>query len=93
MSAPQKNRRGMFTIEEVAHHGDYRSVRRVEVYAINAVTVDAIIQSSVYAYGSWLHPENPEYKKVRNTQLHQLVEDLKAGRENRDIGWSTFTAI
>lgn len=89
----QRNDRGMFTIEEFIHHGDYRSTRRVEVYAINAVTVDAVIQSSAYCYGSWLNPENPDHKQVRNTKLHQLVEDLKAGRTNRDVGWSTFRLI
>lgn len=89
----QRNERGMYVIEEVLHHGDYRSTRRVEVYAINAVTVDAVIQSSAYCYGSWLHPENPDYAEVRSAKLHGLVEDLKAGRVNRDIGWSTFRLI
>jgi hypothetical protein len=88
-----RNERGMYVIEETIHHGEYRSTRRVEVHAINAVTVDAVIQSSAYAYGSWLHPDNPEHKQVRNTQLHQLVADLKALRTNRCIGWSTFRII
>jgi hypothetical protein len=68
-----KNCRGMYVIEEFIHHGEYRSTRRVEVYDINAVTVDAVIQSSAYCYGSWLHPENPDHKQPRNTKLHQLV--------------------
>lgn len=89
----QRNERGMYVIEEVIHHGDYRSQRRVEVYAINVVTVDAIIQSSAYSYGSWLHPENPKHTEVRRAKLRGLVEDLKAGRVNRDIGWSTFRLI
>lgn len=88
-----RNERGMFVIEEVIHHGDYRSVRRVEVYSINAVTVDAVIQSSAYAYGSWLNPDNPDHKQVRNIKLHQLVQDLRTGVTNRDIGWSTFRLI
>lgn len=88
-----RNERGMFVIEESIHHGEYRSTRRVEVHAINAVTVDAVIQSSAYAYGSWLHPDNPEHKEARNTQLHQLVADLRTLRINRSIGWSTFRLI
>lgn len=88
-----RNERGMYVIEESIHHGEYRSVRRVEVHAINAVTVDAVIQSSAYAYGSWLHPDNPEHKEARNTQLHQLVADLRTLRINRSIGWSTFRII
>jgi hypothetical protein len=88
-----KNCRGMYVIEEFIHHGEYRSTRRVEVYDINAVTVDAVIQSSAYCYGSWLHPENPDHKQPRNTKLHQLVEDLRHGRTNRTVGWSTFRLI
>lgn len=88
-----RNSRGMYVIEESIHHGDYRSTRRVEVYGINAVTVDCIIQSSAYCYGSWLHPENPDHKQARNTKLHQLVEDLRHGRTNRTVGWSTFRLI
>lgn len=88
-----RNERGMYVIEETIHHGDYRSVRRVEVHAVNAVTVDAVIQSSAYAYGSWLNPENPDYKEVRNAKLHELVADLRALRVNRSVGWSTFRII
>lgn len=91
--AAARNSRGMYVIEEFIHHGDYRSTRRVEVYGINAVTVDCVIQSSAYYYGSWLHPENPDHKQARNTKLHQLVEDLRHGRTNRAVGWSTFRLI
>lgn len=87
-----KNERGMYTIEEFIHHGDYRSRRRVEVYAINETTVDAVLQSSAYCYGSWAHAE-PQYYTHRKTALAQLVEDLKHGRENRSIGWSTFKLV
>lgn len=87
--ASMKNDRDMFTIQEVIHHGDYRSIRRVEVYAINDTTVDAVLQSSAYCYGSWLHAE-PQYAEHRRAALKQLVDDLKHGRENRAIGWSTF---
>ena len=80
----------MFVIEEFIHHGDYRSRRRVEVYALNAVTVNAVIESSAYCYDSWLN--NPEYP-TRTAKLHALVEDLKALRTNRTIGWSTFRLI
>ena len=93
MVAAARNERGMFVIEETIHHGDYRSVRRVEVYSINAVTVDCIIQSSAYCYGSWLNPDNPAHREPRNAKLHGLVEDLRHGRTNRDIGWSTFRLI
>lgn len=88
----QRNERGMFVIEETIHHGDYRSTRRVEVYDINPVTVDAIIQSSAYCYGSWLDPHGP-YPGARRPKLFELVADLRAGRENRQIGWSTFRLI
>lgn len=90
--AAHKNERGMYTIEEFIHHGDYRSRRRVEVYAINPVTVDAVLQSSAYCYGSWLDPHGP-YPEVRRPKLFELVEDLKHGRENRSIGWSTFKLL
>ena len=88
-----RNERGMYVIEESIHHGNYRSVRRVEVYDINAVTVDAVIVSSAYAYGSWLTPENPAHKQARNANLHNLVDDLRSLRTNRVIGWSTFRLI
>lgn len=90
-SPAQKNGRGMYVVEEVIHHGDYRSVRRVEVYDLNEATVDAIVQSSAYCYGSWAHAD--EYREHRAAALRQLVEDLKAGRVNRHIGWSTFRTI
>jgi hypothetical protein len=93
ITAAAKNHRGMYVIEEVIHMGDYRSTRYVEVYAINAVTMDAILQSSAFSYGSWLNPDNPDHKPARNVKLHQLVEDLKHGRTNRSIGWSTFRLI
>lgn len=89
----RRNLRGMFVIEERIHHGEYRSVRRVEVYAINVLTVDGVLMSSAYGYGSWQNPENPAHTEVRRAKLRQLVEDLKAGRENRDIGWSTFKLV
>lgn len=92
-TAPKRNERGMYVIEEVIHHGDYRSARRVEVYSVNVVTVDAVLQSSAYAYGSWQHPENPDHTEVRRLQLRQLVSDLKHGLTNRSIGWSTFRLI
>lgn len=88
--AAHKNEHGMYSIEEVIHHGDYRSVRVVQVYDINPVTVDAVIQSSAYCYGSWL---NGEYPEVRRPKLFELVEDLKHGRVNRSIGWSTFRLL
>jgi hypothetical protein len=92
MVAAARNERNMYVIEESIHHGDYRSVRRVEVYAINPVTVDAVIQSSAYGYGSWLDPNGP-YPEVRRPKLFELVEDLRYGRTNRQIGWSTFRLI
>lgn len=93
MVAAARNERGMYVIEEVIHHGDYRSVRRVEVYDINETTVDAVLQSSAYCYGSWKHPESISHREHRNTALSVLVEDLKWGRTNRAIGWSTFRTI
>jgi hypothetical protein len=78
----------MIRIEEVIHHGDYRSRRVVEVYAINAVTVDAVLTSSAYCYSSKLNGSEKAQQ-----MLAGLVEDLKAGRENRSIGWSTFRVI
>lgn len=87
-----KNERGMYVIEETIHHGDYRSVRRVEVFAITPLTMNCIIMSSAYCYGDWLDPASP-HAKVRLQHLADLVEDLKALRENRSIGWSTFKLI
>lgn len=87
-----RNERRMFTIEEFIHHGDYRSRRFVEVYDINPVTVDAVLQSSAYCYGSWAHAE-PPHTEVRRAHLHQLVDDLRHGRTNRAIGWSTFRLL
>jgi len=83
----------MFKIRETIHHGNYRSVRTVEVYAINTVTVDAVLQSSAYCYGSWQEPEQESHREYRRAALKGLVEDLKAGRVNRSIGWSTFEVI
>lgn len=79
----------MVKIEEVIHHGDYRSRRVVEVWSINEITVDAVITSSAYCYPTYQDPDYP----AREERLHALVEDLKAGRENRNIGWSTFRVI
>lgn len=87
-----RNERGMYVIEESIHHGDYRSVRRVEVYDINAVTVDAVIVSSAYTYGSWLDPDSP-HATGRRPKLFDLVDDLRSLRTNRVIGWSTFRLI
>jgi hypothetical protein len=92
VTAAAKNHRGMFTIEEVIHHGDYRSQRYVEVYALNETTVDAVLISSAYCYGSWAHAEHP-YTEHRAAALKQLVDDLLHGRTNRSIGWSTFRLI
>lgn len=87
-----RNERGMYVIEESIHHGDYRSTRRVEVFAINMITVDAVIQSSAYNYESWNDPHSPHYE-ARSTKLRLLVEDLKALRTNRMVGWSTFRIL
>jgi hypothetical protein len=87
-----RNDRGMFTIQEVIHHGDYRSQRFVEVYEINETTVDAVLQSSAYCYGSWAHAE-PQFAEHRSAALKQLVQDLRDGVTNRAIGWSTFRLI
>jgi hypothetical protein len=87
-----RNHRGMYTIQEVIHHGDYRSERIVEVYDVNETTVDAVLQSSAYCYGSWAHAE-PPYTGHRKAALATLVQDLRHGRENRSIGWSTFRLI
>jgi len=87
--AEYKNHRGMFTIEESIHHGDYRTVRYVEVYEINPTTVDAVLISSAYCYGSWARADKP-HTEHRRQALEQLVADLRAGRTNRNIGWSTF---
>lgn len=88
---PEKNERGNYTIEEVIHHGEYRNTRRVEVYDITPVTVDAVLISSAYCYGSWL--DSDQYAEVRRAALATLVDDLKHGRVNRAIGWSTFRTI
>jgi hypothetical protein len=82
----------MYVIEEFIHHGDYRSRRYVEVYAINIATVDAVLQASAYAYGSWWDADSP-HAAARRPKLLALVEDLKHGRVNRCIGWSTFRLI
>jgi hypothetical protein len=72
-------------IQEKIHHGDYINVRVVEVYAINEITVDAILQSSAYGYGSY---QTDRLQK----RLDDLVTDLKAG-EKGYVGWSTFEVI
>lgn len=87
-----RNERGMYVIEEFIHHGDYRSKRRVEVFAINMLTVDAVIQSSAYDYGSW-NDRSSEHYEARSTKLRLIVEDLKALRTNRMVGWSTFRIL
>lgn len=90
-----RNQRGMFTIKEVIHHGQYYKVRYVEVASIDPVTVNAVLMSSPYCYGDWLKPEliDPESNLARIKHVHQLVEDLRQRRENRSIGWSTFTLV
>lgn len=88
-----KNERGMYVIEESIHHGDYRSIRRVEVYEINEATVNAVLISSAYCYGDWANETNPGYRHHRRQALATLVKDLRHLRENRSIGWSTFRLI
>lgn len=88
----EKNERDMYAVEELIHHGNYISRRTVEVYALNEVTVDAIIQSSAYCYGSWKNPD-VTYESLRPSHLEHLVQDLKEGRVNRSIGWSTFRVL
>lgn len=73
-------------IRETIHHGDYRNVRTVEVWEINPVTVDAVLQSSAYCYGSFANADGRQ-------MLLDLVDDLRAGRINRAIGWSTFEVV
>jgi hypothetical protein len=87
-----KNSRDMYVIEELIHHGEYRTVRRVEMYDINPVTVDAVLISSAYCYGSWLDP-NAQHAAARRPKLFALVDDLRHGRVNRTVGWSTFRLI
>lgn len=72
-------------IREKIHHGNYRNERVVEVFAINAVTVDAIVQSSAYCYGSLSND-------AERARLDALVADLKAGRVAQ-LGWSDFEVI
>lgn len=87
-----RNERGMYVIEEFIHHGDYRSKRRVEVYEVNRDTVNAVIESSAYCYGSF--KKNNSWADVtRNEILDALVQDLRALRTNRTISWSTFRII
>ena len=90
--ADHRNHRNMYSIEESIHHGEYRSLRVVEVYDVNPVTVDAVLISSAYCYGSWLDPNGP-HSDVRRTHLFELVEDLRHGRTNRVIGRSTFRLV
>lgn len=87
-----RNHRNMYTIEELIHHGNYRSLRTVEVYDLTPATVDAVLISSAYCYGSWLNAEAP-HTAHRRAALLELVQDLRHGRVNRSIGWSTFRLI
>lgn len=73
-------------IQEKIHHGDYINVRVVEVHAINRNTVDGILISSAYCYGSY------QGSVREQKRLDDLIEDLKAG-EKGYIGWSTFEVI
>jgi hypothetical protein len=82
----------MYTVEEVIHHGDYRSTRRVEVYDITPSTIDGILMSSAYCYGSWARADAP-FAEHRAAVLKALVKDLRSGIENRAVGWSTFRLI
>lgn len=91
--AAHRNVRGMYTIEETIHHGNYLSTRQVEVYAITVQTVDAVLMSSAYCYGSWDNPENPDHRDHRRQALRQLVTDLRNGVTNRSVGWSTFRLL
>lgn len=75
---PVKNHRDMYAVEEVIHHGDYRSARVVEVYALNETTAGAILESSAYCYG--------------RTRAAQLLADLKLSRVS-SIGWSRFRLL
>jgi len=88
-----KNGRGMYVVEEFIHHGNYRSTRRVEVYDVTASTMDGVLMSSAYCYGSWQNPEDERHTKHRRDALMQLVDDLRHLRTNRSIGWSTFRII
>lgn len=72
-------------IREKIHHGHYRHERVVEVWTINSVTVDAILQSSAYCYGSLAND-------AEQARLDALVADLKAGRVAQ-IGWSDLEVI
>jgi hypothetical protein len=81
-SLPVKNERGMYVVEEVIHHGDYRSVRRVEVYELNKRTIDGILMSSAYGYGG-----------VAEKYRERMLLDLQEGHVNRTIGWSTFRVL
>lgn len=72
-------------VREKIHHGHYRSERVVEVYTLNAVTVDAIVQSSAYCYGTL--SEGPQ-----KARLDALVATLKEGKVAQ-LGWSDFEVI
>ena len=89
---PEKNERGNYTIEEVIHYGEYRHSRHVEVYDITVATIDGVLMSSAYCYGSWADAE-PQFAEHRRAALVQLVDDLRSGVTNRAIGWSTFRLI
>jgi hypothetical protein len=75
----------MFKIQETISHGDYRSVRVMEVYAINGVTVDALVQSSAYCYGSLANDKD-------QNKLDAIVDGLKSGKRVA-LGWSDFKVI
>ena len=79
---PVKNERGMYVVEEVIHHGDYRSVRRVEVYALTKQTIDGILISSAYGY-----------EGIAEKYRERMLLDLQEGHVNRTIGWSTFRVL
>lgn len=72
-------------IREKIHHGNYRHERVVEVYAINNVTVDAVVQSSAYCYGTLS-------TGAGQARLEALVAALKAGKVAQ-LGWSDFEVI
>lgn len=79
---PTKNERGMYVVEEVIHHGNHRSERRVEVWALTKETVNGILESSAYGYSG-----------VAEKYREQLLIDLKEGHVNRSVGWSTFRVL
>lgn len=72
-------------IQEKIHHGNYRNVRVMEVYAITRATVSALVSSSAYCYGTLTE----DSEKAR---LDALVATLKAGNVAQ-LGWSDFQVI